>query len=297
MRWIHRLLLAWYGIRPEEVLNHGHPGGDARPGLAEELLRLIHSLLAEAGERGVDYRALAAGAAYREYRECTRRLQAFDPDTLNSREERLAFWINLYNALIVDAVIQLEVRRSVRQVRGFFWRAAYDIGGFRYAAFDIENGILRANAPHPAIPGPHFGRGDPRRRHSLGQLDPRLHFALVCAARSCPPIEVYQAGHIDEQLQLATRAFVNGGGVEVKSDCRAVRLSPIFQWYATDFGAWPLALGRRHALLDFVGPYLRRPEDRRCLKRGRPRLRFQAYDWSLNGLAAAQSSLSDEVTA
>ena len=65
--------------------------------------------------------------------------------------------------------------------------------------FLLGYGILRANASHPAIPGRHFGLRDPRRKYSLDRLDPRMHFALVCAARSCPPIAVYDAANIDEQ--------------------------------------------------------------------------------------------------
>ncbi|MBI5828578.1 MAG: DUF547 domain-containing protein [Chloroflexi bacterium] len=186
---------------------------------------IINALKAEAYDTvhgRVDYARLRASPTYAEYCRCARRLQSFDPVTLGSREERLAFWINLYNALIVDAVIQFEVKRSVNEAPGFFWRAAYNIGGQRYCAFDIEYGILRANAPHPAIPGAHFGASDPRR-HSLQRLDPRIHFALVCAARSCPPIAVYDATRIDDQLEIAARTFINNGGAEIDRASGEVR--------------------------------------------------------------------------
>lgn len=253
--------------------------------VAVDLWRLVTALKTEAynPESGqVDYAQLGASAAYAEYRQCARHLQSIDLEALGSREERLAFWINLYNALVVDAVIRLPVKTSVNDVPGFFWRAAYSVGGRRFCAFDIEYGILRANASPPAIPGPHFGARDPRRRYSLERLDPCVHFALVCAARSCPPIAVYDAAQIDQQLDTATRAFINQGGVEIDPASGELRLSQIFQWYAPDFGAHPFALGDRRPLLEFVARYVDDTAKREYLLRGSPAVRFQAYDWTLN---------------
>lgn len=300
MRFIHRLILLRYGIPPDFVLNAGPEpdGATASEPVAADLRRRVNALTlrppaafgggqgqAEAYDtaRGrVDYARLRASPTYAEYCQCARRLQSFDPATLGSHAERLAFWTNLYNALIVDAVIQLEVKHSVNEAPGFFWRAAYDIGGQRFCAFDIEYGILRANAPHPAIPGPHFGVGDPRRRLSLERLDPRIHFALVCAARSCPPIAVYDAVNLDEQLAMAARTFIHNGGVEIDRAAGEVRLSQIFQWYAPDFGGRPFALGDQRPLLEFIAPYLADEADREYILHGKPEVRFQAYDWSLN---------------
>jgi hypothetical protein len=193
VRRIHRLLWRFYGIEPGAVLNASpvstRPWGSAF--LAADLYRLAKAMQAEAYDAAsgrLDYAGLAGSTVYGDYRRCAAALIDFDPAALATDSERLAFWINLYNALIVDAVITLGVKQSVQAVKGFFWRAAYTIGGQRFSAHDIEHGILRANAAHPAIPGPHFASGDPRRRHSLVQLDPRVHFALVCGARSCPPI-------------------------------------------------------------------------------------------------------------
>jgi hypothetical protein len=296
MRLIHRLILSRYGIPPDFVLNHGPEPVDAAASepVATGLRRIINALKDEAfdGERGrVDYVRLRSGPVYAEYRQCSVRLRAFDPATLAGREacvefyrdKRLAFWINLYNALIVDAVIRLGVRSSVNEIPGFFWRAAYTIGGQRYGAFDIEYGILRANAPHPAIPGAHFGPGDPRRQYSLDRLDPRIHFALVCAARSCPPIAGYDAEQIDAQLDLATRAFINHGGVEVDRGAGEVWLSQIFRWYAPDFGAHPLGLGDKSPLLKYIAGYLSDDGRRDYVLHSNPRVRFMRYDWSLNG--------------
>jgi hypothetical protein len=287
VRLIHQLIYWWYGFPTDSVLNSGpEPSGSlASVQVASDLRRIVNALKAEAYDaqrNQLDYARLCASPTYAEYCLCARRLQSFDPGTLASPEERLAFWINLYNALIVDAVIQFEVKRSVDDVPGFFWRAAYNVGGWRYGAFDIEYGLLRANAPHPAIPGPHFGAGDTRRRYSFRQLDPRIHFALVCAARSCPPIAVYDATRIDDQLEMATRTFINHGGVEIDRASDEVRLSKIFQWYAPDFGARPFGLGDKRPLLEFIAAYLSNEGDRNYVLLGKPAVRFQRYDWALN---------------
>lgn len=286
-RWVHRLLLRLYGIQPGVVLNGGPrpnvPSGSLP--IAADLYRIAKALQATAYDPvagRLDYTGLADSALFAEYRLCTRRLQAFDPATLNTHAERLAFWINLYNALIIDAVITFGVRGSVQNAKGFFWRAAYNLGGRRYAAHDIEHGILRANAPHPAIPGAHFARHDPRRQYSLGVLDPRVHFALVCGARSCPPIAVYDAHAIDTQLDLATRSFVSSKGVRIIPRPKIIWLSKIFQWYAPDFGAAPLGLGSRRPLLDFIAPYLDGAVSQAVLRTCDWPVRFMAYDWRLN---------------
>ena len=284
MRLIHRLILKRYGIPPDFVLNRG-PEPEASVALSAELSRGILALKAEAFDEAagrLDYARLKRSRAYADYRHSAARLQGFDPASLVGNHERTAFWINLYNALIIDAVIHFGIRGSVQEVPGFFWRAAYQVGGRRYDSTDIEYGILRANRGHPAIPGPHFGPGDLRRIHSLEHLDPRIHFALVCAARSCPPIASYEANDIDRQLELAARAFIRGGGVEIDRARGEVRLSKIFQWYAPDFGGRPMGLGGRTPLLAYVAPHLAEQASRDFLQGGRPQVRFMRYDWSLN---------------
>ena len=281
----HRLIRWRYGITPDAVLNGDPQPGDPSADVAAELKTAVNAMKAEAVDLDsgrVNYATLRLSAAYAEYRRCAARLRAFNPRLLAAREERLAFWINLYNALIVDAVIRFEVKSSVQEVPGFFWRAAYCVGGVRFSAFDVEYGVLRANAGHPAIPGPQFGLGDPRRAQRLRALDPRVHFALVCAARSCPPIAVYEADEIDSQLELAAQAFVNSGGAEVDVDRNEVRLSRIFQWYAPDFGGPPLGWGDMRPVLRCLAQWVTDEPARRRLREGNLTVKYADYDWSLN---------------
>jgi hypothetical protein len=261
-------------------LNLGRAASPGSPGVAAELLMALQMMQAEAfdPETGsIDYHSLAESEAYARYRGCTASLIGFDPGSLGSREEQVAFWINLYNALIIDAVIALGLRRAVREDLGFFRRAAYVIGGRRYSADDIEHGILRGNRRHfyPAIIFPQFAPDDPRLQYAIRPLDPRIHCALVCASRSCPPIATYEPSKLDTQLDMAARAFVNGGGVTTGADHIDVRLSPIFAWYRRDFGG-------KKGIREFVLRFLDECEARRTLTEGRCRIRYQQYDWSLN---------------
>ncbi|MBI3762728.1 MAG: DUF547 domain-containing protein [Chloroflexi bacterium] len=281
----HRLIHWRYDITSESVLNSGPPPSNTPSPLAVELKMAVNAMKTQAFdvERGrVDYAALRDSAAYADYCLCSRRLQSFDPLQLRTHEERLAFWINLYNALIVDAVIAFGVKRSVTEVPGFFWKAAYCIGGHRFCTFDVENGVLRANAGHPAIPGPHFGPSDPRRAYSLPVCDPRIHFALVCAARSCPPIAVYDADNIAGQLESAARTFVNGGGAEVDVVRGEARLSSIFQWYAPDFGGPSLGWGDMRLVLRRLSRWVADESAIQRLAAGDLKIKYLPYDWALN---------------
>ncbi len=267
-----------------QALNLGREAMAGSGDIAGELYAAVKMMKAEAFDPsggGVDYGRLRGSETYQQYRACTTGLISFDPAKLSSSEQRLAFWINLYNALIIDAVIAFDLKDNIREDMGFFRRAAYVIGGLRYSADDIEHGILRDNRRHfhPLIPFPQFTPGDVRLAHSLASVDPRLHCALVCASHSCPPIAVYDADRIHEQLDVAAANFVNSGGAVVDVPAGRLSLSPIFRWYRRDFG------GRR-GVLDFVESHLDDGPGREFLRArgGGLSLSYQRYDWSLNRL-------------
>ena len=115
----------------------------------------------------------------------------------------------------------------------------YRVAGACFSLDDIEHGILRANAlPHGRRAEPRFASGDARQLYSPPTCDARVHFALNCGARSCPPIRIYPAAHLDDELGLAARAFVESE-VDVPSAAdrpSRVRFSTA-RWYASDFGA------------------------------------------------------------
>ncbi len=275
-RGLDRLL----GIRADEVLNPQAPLKLAAAP-AQWIKRAADRIAAEAvrpsGE--VDYSHLPQSAAFAELQSAVRSLPLYRLQALGDRSQQMAFWINLYNALVIHGVVHYGVRKSVAASPSFFRRAAYCVGGLRFSADDIEHGVLRGNRRHPYLPFPPFGPSDPRRRAVIQPPDPRVHFALVCAARSCPPIAFYRAEALDEQLDLAARSFINGGGAHYDPATNTLHLSRIFRWYQGDFG------GRR-ALRQWLLRYLDDPAVRQALTSGHARWRYIPYDWSLN---AAQS--------
>ncbi len=281
-RLFHRSLDRLLRVDRSAALNTGRTAVPGGPGVAAELLAALQMMQAEAFDPAagtIDYHQLANSELYARYRGCAAALIGFDPSSLSSHEERVAFWINLYNALIIDAVIAFGLQRAVREDLGFFRRAAYVIGSRRYSADDIEHGILRGNRRHfyPVIVFPQFAPDDLRLRYTIDNLDPRIHCALVCASRSCPPIAAYDPSKLDAQLDLAARSFVNGGGVTLGAGSGEVRLSPIFAWYRRDFGG-------RAGIREFVLGFLDEGEARRALSGERCRIRYQEYDWSLNAV-------------
>jgi hypothetical protein len=272
----------------DAILNDAEPTGPPLAGseLAIALKRSANALKAaaiDAEGRQVDYDRLRASEAYAGLRRnLTPQLRSLDLSTLATREQRLAFWITLYNVLVLDATVTFGVSRSVTEgwlgVVSFFRKAAYDVGGQRFSANDIEHGILRANRPNWTIPGPQFGPRDPRLAWRVRPFDPRIHFALNCASRSCPPIGVYDAQGIDAQLDLAAASFVAN---DVAIDTRAglVRLSSIFKWYRGDFGG-------RAGVIAFLKERLPEGAERDWLRRQshHVKLIYCPYDWGLNSV-------------
>lgn len=230
-------------------------------------------------EKGiVHYKAIREAEEFERYKDLTKGLQSFDLRSLQERDQRLAFWINIYNAAVIHGVIELGLENSIKEAFGFFNRVMYEIGSFRFSLNEMEHGILRGNRRHPYGLLKPFRRKDPRVKFSILPPDPRIHFALVCGARSCPPISFYEAEQIDFQLQLASESFINSSQVKILPQEETVFISKIFQWYKTDFG------GNDSALIDFILNFLDEGKNKTFLQqnRGKIRIRYQPYDWNLN---------------
>jgi hypothetical protein len=226
----------------------------------------------------VHYRAVRGSGAFENYKNLAAGLKSFDLRPLKNREQRLAFWINIYNTTVIHGVIELGLGQSVREFPRFFDRVTYEIGGHRFSLNEMEHGILRGNRrPSYKLLKP-FRKGDPRLEFAASPMDPRIHFALVCGARSCPPIGFYEADQIDFQLQLAAASFINSPQVKIEPEDRTVSISMIFKWYKSDFG------GSRNAVIDTLLQFLDEGEKKEFLRKNRNgiRIRYQPYDWNLN---------------
>jgi hypothetical protein len=180
-----------------------------------------------------------------------------DPDGL-SRDEALAFWINVYNACAIKLAVEAYRRGewTVLRVPGVFSRAELEVAGERLSLNAIEHGKVRR-----------FG-------------DPRIHAALVCGSLSCPTLrpEPYDGDTIADTLELQMTSFVANGGA-LAGDDDEVLLSRIFLWYGPDFvrparmpSFVPVSVRRT---VKALSPWL--PES----LRERTEVRFQTYDWRL----------------
>jgi len=265
----------------ETILNDGTEVPAIEPeNLAGELMRTIRILKDEFYDtaRGlVDYESLRDSPEFKQYRTLTNGLRAFRPSCLSGRKEKLAFWTNLYNTIVIDGILTLGIKQSVKEVPGFFRRVKYRIGPHLFSADDIEHGILRGNVRPWFSPLKPFNPRDLRRNLILSPADPRIHFALVCGSRSCAPIEYYDAQYIYDQLEAAATSFVNSSEVLVLPEEDKMLISEIFRWYEKDFGG-------KTGVVDFIFDYLVDEYSRRFIQEhyGKVRIEFLHYDWNLN---------------
>jgi len=264
------------------VLNKGEPPqGIPTKNIAMKLkdsMNILRGAFFDTKRGRIAYEQMQRSEAYREYVELSYSLKRMELKEIGSREEQLAFWINLYNVIVIHGVIKLGIRDSVKEVRNFFRRVRYQIGDLFFTPDDIEHGILRGNGRPPNSLFRLFQGNDPRLKFAIKPIDPRIHFTLVCASSSCPPIEVYTPEKLEKELTIAGEAFLNGGGIMIDRGKNHVSLSRIFSWYAADFGK---TLPER---LRFIVPYLYNQDDKDFLAENAEhiRVKYQDYDWRLN---------------
>lgn len=216
-------------------------------------------------ELAVSYLFAAKAGDDRASAEHERDLAQLDPGVLEvalaNDHARLAFWIDLYNAVVVRQ--PSHDFHSTASRNRFFSKRTTTIAGHKLALDTIEHGILRRSQLKLGLgfvtnPFP----SSFERRHRVNRTDPRIHFALNCAATSCPPIAAYRERLIEDQLDLATRSYLDSS---VVVEARRIVLPRIFFWFAGDFG------GRR-GVRSFLSKY-------DIEHRGR-RLGLAAFDWT-----------------
>lgn len=207
----------------------------------------------------VDYAALTASPAeLAGYLHDLGSLSEADFNTL-PREAQIAFLLNLYNAATLKLIVDHHPVSSIRRVGGWF-KSPWDLDcvtvfGRTVTLNTVEHQMLRP------------------RYH-----EPRIHFAVVCAARGCPPLrsEPYLADRLDAQLSDQARRFLaQPDKNRFDGGTRILTLSPIFKWYAADFPT-----GAR-GLTGYLAPFLPR-ETADALQFGEFKIEYSSYDWSLN---------------
>ncbi len=175
-------------------------------------------------------------------------------------------------------VIQDELPAVPKDLPGMWNRYSYRVAGHVFNLDEIEHGLLRANTGPPRSPEtPLLPAGDPRRQFVIEALDCRVHFALNCGARSCPPIRVYEADKLDAQLDRAAASFCSQE-VVLLPDKETVEMSTLMLWYNGDFGKSETEILKR------VGGFLPEGSEARAAIAERAeklKLAFRPYDWSI----------------
>lgn len=226
----------------------------------------------------VDYTSLHGSEEFGRYLRIVEELQRVEILDL-SREEKLAFFINLYNMMTIHAILILGHPDGALERRKLFGEFKYVIGGSTYSLSAIQNGILRGNQRPPYNLKKPFGAKDKRLKVALPYPEPMIHFALVCGTRSGPALRCYSPGKIDEELLDATRNFLRSGGLVIDLTAKTAYVSKILKWYSIDFGKSELEV------IKHVSNYLD-PTDSAILldllASSELKVTYQPYDWGLN---------------
>ncbi|XP_061579766.1 uncharacterized protein zgc:152951 isoform X1 [Cololabis saira] len=271
---------------PNNALNAGQTAS-CSPIQAAELSLLVRELILKlfsehlsADGKSVDYKGMSANPDFQRYCDLAIQLQRVELLSL-SREEKMAFFINIYNALVIHGYLRLGPPTNMWQRYRFFNYVSYLIGGEVFTLQDIENGVLRGNRKGVAQLLRPFSKTDPRLQVAIPDGEPLIHFALNCGAKGCPPIKTYTPEDIDNQLRTAAEAFLeNDDGCTVDSGKKEVRLSQIFKWYKADFG------GTDEKLLEWVlhhmGDSPKKTSLQGVVSAGKTKVSFLPYDWSSN---------------
>ncbi len=150
---------------------------------------------------------------------------------LNNDNARKTFWVNIYNAWFqILSVREKETKPEI------FYKKLITIAETKFSLDDIEHGILRKH--QWKLGGGYVSQACPRKivtQLEVSKRDFRIHFALNCGAKSCPPIAFYKYEKIDEQLEIAVSSFLISES-EIDEAKQKVSVSKIMQWFKGDFG-------------------------------------------------------------
>ena len=163
-----------------------------------------------------------------------------------TKNEKLAFWINVYNALTIDLIIRNYPVKSIKDIKNPWDQKIYTFNEKALSLNDIEHEILRK------------------------MDEPRIHFAIVCASESCPKLQnqAFVADMLEDQLTTATKEFLNDNSKN-RITKNELELSKIFKWFSKDFK-------QQGSLISFLNQYseVEISED--------AKIKYLDYSWELN---------------
>ena len=192
----------------------------------------------------VDYKSFKTNS--QKLQDYIRLLAKNIPNNSWSKKERLAYWINAYNALTVDLIIRNYPVKSIKDIKNPWEQRLWKLGEKMFNLEDIEHEILRK------------------------MNEPRIHFAIVCASYSCPKLqnEAFTAKNLEAQLTNATKEFLADSNRNEISE-NSIKISKIFDWFSKDFT-------ENGSLIDFLNQYSEVTISPNAKKR------YKDYNWALN---------------
>jgi len=234
--------------------------------------RVLKRFVTETGR--VDYAALKANPSdLNEYAEqIATRSPISNANDFPTRESQIAYWINAYNALVMKAVIDHWPVSSVRKIGSlpysFFWREKFVAGGQKYTLDSMED-ILRKNL-----------------------IEPRIHFAIVCASNSCPRLqrEAYTADNTERLLNEAARFYLNEPrNLKIDVEHNRATLPAILGHYHEDFENYVRAHNAAvtgQPQVDYIMLYANAANRALLGELKNPKIEHFGYDWGINDVNA-----------
>ncbi len=218
----------------------------------------------------IDYDGLKRNYLFKTY---LAQLASAQPDKLPDNQHRLAFLCNAYNAFVINGVLIHKIDSGVLDYKNAQGQGFFDVSEHILAGETIDLNTMEHKKIRPVF------------------QEPRIHMALVCAAKSCPTIrpEAFVGDRLESQLEDQACAFANNQAyVSYNATEKKVALSPILKWYGEDFGG-------TNGVLDFLLSRVKSPKTTAGLqaaREGQQEIVYNKYDWSLNtqGIAAASKA-------
>lgn len=218
----------------------------------DELHQPFTDVLSESVNNGLlDYKAIKNNPKYFNYLESLKQMRGFD-----NKNEELAFWINAYNALVIQGILNGGSPSTFFGRMRFFKKDKYQVNGQSISLFDIEHEVI--------LP--------------LGE--PRIHFAINCASSSCPKLtkQAYSAVNLDEELTQAAKRFINDTmRNHFDETMNIAHISKIFDWFKSDF------TNHSGTVEKYIAQYVDDESVAKDLSAGNYKTKYLKYDWSLNG--------------
>ncbi|XP_074309015.1 uncharacterized protein LOC141643664 [Silene latifolia] len=206
--------------------------------IGQKLMKIMSAILesyASEDRLHVDYLAISNSEEFRRYLNVVEGLQRVDI-LLLSTDEKLAFFLNLYNAMVIHAVIRKGFPDGMMDRKSFVTEFQYLVGGNSYSLNAIKNGILRNNRRAPYALVKPFSAGDSRLQMAFPTVNPLIHFGLCDGTKSSPSVRFFTLQNVQAELKSAAREFFTNSTVKVDLMKRTVNLPCILKWYKADFG-------------------------------------------------------------